>query len=67
GEIKNFTGIDSPYEAPENPEVHLHTVGHEPISLAIQIEEFLSSSLAISGGSIGYLRVSPDRQISPGS
>ncbi|MPR13425.1 sulfate adenylyltransferase subunit CysN, partial [Microvirga tunisiensis] len=41
GEIKNFTGIDSPYEAPENPEVHLHTVGHEPISLAIQIEEFL--------------------------
>lgn len=25
GEIKNFTGIDDPYEAPENPEVHLHT------------------------------------------
>ncbi len=24
GEIKNFTGIDSPYEAPENPEIHLH-------------------------------------------
>jgi bifunctional enzyme CysN/CysC len=23
GEIKNFTGIDSPYEAPENPEIHL--------------------------------------------
>jgi adenylylsulfate kinase-like enzyme len=21
GKIKNFTGIDSPYEAPENPEV----------------------------------------------
>ncbi|MEZ5529901.1 MAG: adenylyl-sulfate kinase [Porticoccaceae bacterium] len=25
GEIKNFTGIDDPYEAPENPEVHLRT------------------------------------------
>ena len=27
GEIKNFTGIDSPYEAPENPEVHI--VNHD--------------------------------------
>jgi adenylylsulfate kinase len=25
GEIKNFTGIDDPYEAPESPEVHLQT------------------------------------------
>lgn len=25
GEIKNFTGIDDPYEAPENAEVHLHS------------------------------------------
>ena len=25
GVIKNFTGIDSPYEAPENPEIHLDT------------------------------------------
>ena len=25
GEIKNFTGIDDPYETPEKPEVHLHT------------------------------------------
>lgn len=25
GEIKNFTGIDDPYEAPENPEIHLHS------------------------------------------
>jgi adenylylsulfate kinase len=25
GEIRNFTGIDDPYEAPENPELHLHT------------------------------------------
>jgi bifunctional enzyme CysN/CysC len=25
GELKNFTGIDSPYEPPEHPEVHLDT------------------------------------------
>jgi len=25
GELKNFTGIDSPYEAPEKPEVHVRT------------------------------------------
>ena len=26
GEIKNFTGLDSPYEAPENPELSINTV-----------------------------------------
>ena len=25
GEIKGFTGIDDPYEAPKNPELHLKT------------------------------------------
>ncbi|NES74236.1 MAG: adenylyl-sulfate kinase, partial [Okeania sp. SIO2D1] len=25
GEIKNFTGIDDPYEAPENPEITCYT------------------------------------------
>ena len=25
GEIKNFTGIDDPYEAPPNAEIHLHS------------------------------------------
>ncbi len=25
GEIKNFTGIDDPYEAPLKPEIHLHS------------------------------------------
>lgn len=25
GEIKHFTGIDDPYEAPQKPEIHLHT------------------------------------------
>ena len=34
GEIPNFTGLDSPYEAPENPEVTLTTVGHDANALA---------------------------------
>jgi bifunctional enzyme CysN/CysC len=25
GELRHFTGIDSPYEAPENPEIHIET------------------------------------------
>ncbi|WP_176594497.1 sulfate adenylyltransferase subunit CysN [Sphingobium sp. EM0848] len=27
GELKNFTGIDSPYEAPEDPEIRIDTTG----------------------------------------
>lgn len=41
GKIKNFTGIDAPYEAPERPEIRLETVGHRPDELADQIVELL--------------------------
>ncbi|AMA58980.1 sulfate adenylyltransferase subunit CysN [Bradyrhizobium sp. CCGE-LA001] len=34
GTIKNFTGFDAPYEAPERPEIHLHTIGQQPEQLA---------------------------------
>jgi bifunctional enzyme CysN/CysC len=34
GELKNFTGIDSPYEPPENPEVHLDTARLTPEAAA---------------------------------
>jgi sulfate adenylyltransferase/3'-phosphoadenosine 5'-phosphosulfate synthase len=30
GEIRNFTGVDDPYEAPESPEVHVHTDRETP-------------------------------------
>jgi len=30
GELKNFTGIDSPYEAPENPEIRIDTTQMSP-------------------------------------
>jgi bifunctional enzyme CysN/CysC len=34
GEIKNFTGISSPYEAPEHPDVTLHGAIHDPVHMA---------------------------------
>jgi adenylylsulfate kinase len=37
GEIKGFTGIDDPYEAPENAEVVLKTGEHSPEESAQQV------------------------------
>jgi bifunctional enzyme CysN/CysC len=42
GEIKNFTGVDSPYEAPEHPELHLKTVGRTTEELASEVEKLLT-------------------------
>ncbi|MBZ9787094.1 adenylyl-sulfate kinase [Psychroflexus sp. CAK57W] len=36
GEIKNFTGIDAPYEAPKTPEIHIKTENTE-VDEAVQI------------------------------
>ena len=41
GELKNFTGIDSPYEAPEHPEIHLDTTRITPEQAADSIVEHL--------------------------
>jgi len=41
GEIKNFTGIDDPYEAPIEPEVYLKTVGVTPKENARKIIDYL--------------------------
>lgn len=38
GEIKNFTGIDDPYEAPESPELHLHS---DQLSLEDEVVKIL--------------------------
>jgi bifunctional enzyme CysN/CysC len=34
GELVNFTGIDSPYEAPDSPEVHIGTTAIAPAAAA---------------------------------
>ncbi|MER9725174.1 MULTISPECIES: sulfate adenylyltransferase subunit CysN [unclassified Mesorhizobium] len=42
GEIKNFTGVDSPYEAPENPEIHLKTLGKTAEEMVEALEHWLN-------------------------
>ena len=41
GELANFTGIDSPYEAPEGPEIHVDTLALSPDQAADKIVEEL--------------------------
>ena len=41
GEIKNFTGIDSPYEPPERAELVVHTVDPDPSVQAAKILTYL--------------------------
>lgn len=41
GEIKEFTGIDDPYEAPVNPEITCDTVAYTPEENAHQILDYL--------------------------
>jgi bifunctional enzyme CysN/CysC len=43
GELKNFTGIDSDYEAPLDPEIHLQTLGTKPEACVDQIVHLLRS------------------------
>jgi bifunctional enzyme CysN/CysC len=43
GEIKNFTGVDSPYEAPENPDIHLTTSGRDVADMVLEIENWLTA------------------------
>jgi len=37
GQLKNFTGIDSPYEPPENPDIRVNTVEMSPVEAAEHI------------------------------
>jgi adenylylsulfate kinase len=44
GQIRQFTGIDDPYEPPESPEVHLMAAHHPPHTLAAQVLSHLELS-----------------------
>ena len=46
GELQNFTGIDSSYEPPESPEVHLHSSEMAPEESMQQILEKLNLQVA---------------------
>lgn len=43
GQIRNFTGIDSPYEPPEAPELHIVNDGIAPDEAAAQVVRYLQS------------------------
>ncbi len=43
GQLKNFTGIDSPYESPDEPEIHLKTENKKIAELVKKILSFLDS------------------------
>ncbi|QDZ01053.1 sulfate adenylyltransferase subunit CysN [Nitratireductor mangrovi] len=42
GELKNFTGIDQPYETPEKPDIHIRTAGRAPEEMVEEIERWLA-------------------------
>ncbi len=42
GEIKAFTGIDSPYEPPVSPELRLDTTGRDVDELVAEVEKYLA-------------------------
>ena len=43
GEIKGFTGIDDPYEAPKNPELVIKNGECTPQQAAAQVIDYLKS------------------------
>ena len=51
GEIKQFTGIDSPYEEPESPEVHIDA---GTLSVAQAVNQLLAHLHAIGALQAGY-------------
>jgi len=44
GELQHFTGIDSPYEAPENPEIRVATTSLTPEQAAREVIEYLEAN-----------------------
>jgi len=44
GQLKNFTGIDDPYEAPEKPEILIETEKHKPDDAAALILAYLEKN-----------------------
>jgi len=44
GTLKNFTGIDSPYEPPRNPDIRIDTTKMSPEEAADHIVKWMMSS-----------------------
>jgi bifunctional enzyme CysN/CysC len=46
GQLKNFTGIDSPYEPPESPDVHLDMSRLSLDQAATHVSDFIRARLS---------------------
>jgi bifunctional enzyme CysN/CysC len=49
GRLEHFTGLDSPYEKPEAPEIHVTTIGTTPESIAERVLDELRNREIILG------------------
>ncbi|TMJ58516.1 MAG: sulfate adenylyltransferase subunit CysN [Alphaproteobacteria bacterium] len=49
GRLEHFTGLDSPYEQPEAPEIHVTTIGKTPESIAERVLDELHNREIIRG------------------
>ena len=54
GQIKHFTGIDSEYEAPENPEIRIDTTQMTAEQAAERIVQYLASRSSIRGEGMDF-------------
>jgi sulfate adenylyltransferase len=54
GELKGFTGIDDPYEAPDHPEITVDTVNYTPQDNANFIIDYLIEQ--------GFVRLSKSKR-----
>ncbi|KAI7629013.1 Adenylyl-sulfate, partial [Hortaea werneckii] len=51
GEIKEFTGVSAPYEAPEKPEIHIHSEKTSVEEAVAQITKYLQDQGLLQGSS----------------
>jgi bifunctional enzyme CysN/CysC len=48
GEIDNFTGINAPYESPDNPELVIHTDANDPDTCVNQVVKYIEQNVSLS-------------------
>ncbi|VAV83003.1 Adenylylsulfate kinase [hydrothermal vent metagenome] len=48
GEIKNMTGISAPYEAPDNPDIEIHTEAITVVNAAKKIIDYITPKLKLN-------------------
>jgi bifunctional enzyme CysN/CysC len=55
GELKNFTGVDSDYEPPQSPEIHIQTLGATPETCVNPVVQYLARGNELDADGNGAL------------